>query len=302
MLEEQSLARARKGTKSCTECECIHKTADYCASLITIAGRRRKVRCIRLSEDAQTCRSCEERGSACIPQEYSSQPARPPRVSSRHRISQLESKVASLSKVIRGIEVKLGHPPTETPEPVAEQTSTTDDSDDDPSVSDIIEPSHLRSLFQNDWFSVDTQPHHELLTVRKAKSTANLTDIARQTLQKLVPSKQDVSNIADSAFEWLDLLDTLYPQPLGVKSKQEMLETYEDMHTPDVDALRLATWLVALAVTVQQSPQEGSSPPYQKWLEFSRKVSHTIEKTILCHDPFLGTIQGLGIGLHFFRL
>lgn len=271
-------------------------------------GRRRKVRCIRVPEDAQICRSCEERGSACIPQEYSSQPVRPYRVSSRHRISQLESKVASLSKVVRGIELKLGHQPTETAETVAEQSSATDDSDDDPNVSDIIEPSHLRSLFQNDWLSVDKQPQHESSQVHKAKSTANLTDIARHALQKLIPSKQEVSDLASSAFEWLYLLDTLYPQPLAVKSKQEMLETYEEMHALDVDALRLASWLATLAVTVQQSPQEGSSPPselgkyYQKWLDFSRKVSGTVESSILSHDSLLGTTQGLGIGLNCFRL
>jgi hypothetical protein len=87
-----------------------------------------------------------------------------------------------------------------------------------------------------------------------------------------------------------------------------MLETYEEMQALDVDALRLASWLATLAVTVQQSPQEGSIPPselgkyYQKWLDFSRKVSGTVESSILSHDSLLGTIQGLGIGLNCFRL
>jgi hypothetical protein len=229
-------------------------------------------------------------------------------VSSRQRISQLESKIASLSRTVHDIELKLGHQPTETPETVAEQTSATDDSDDDPSVSDIIEPSHLRSLFQNDWLSVDAQPQHDSVQMHKARSIENLTDIARHALQELIPPKQEVWDLASSAFEWLHLLDTLYPQPLAVKSKQEMLETYEEMLAPDVDALKLASWLAALAVTVQQSPQEGGTPPselgkcYQKWLHFSRKVSDTIDTSIISHDPLLGTIQGLGIGLHCFRL
>lgn len=278
--------------------------------LNTRTGRRRKVRCIRLHEDAQICRSCEERGSACTPQEYRSQPVRPNRVSSRYRISQLESKVASLSKGLRGIELKLGHQPTETPETVAEQSSATDDSDDDRSVSDIVTsgPSHLRSLFQNDWLSVDTQSQHESSEVHKARPTANLIDTARHALQKLIPPKQEVSDIAISTFEWLHMLESLYPQPMSVKSRQEILETYEEMHKPDVDALRLASWLVALAVTVHQSPPEGSSSTselekcYQKWVNFSRAVSDTVERSILCHDVFTCSIQGLAIGLHFFRL
>jgi hypothetical protein len=272
-----------------------------------VAGRRRKVRCIRLSEAAPVCRACEERHSTCTPQEYSSQSLRPFRVPSRQRISRLESKVSSLSKIVRDIEIKLGYIPTETPEAIADQTSGSEDSDDDVvSLSDAVtaEPSHLRSLFQNDWLSVDMQPHNKSSQDRKARLTANLTAIARHALQKLLPSREAVADIAVAAFEWLPLLKDLLPQPTIVKSKQEMLETYENMHEAEVDAISLAGWLVALAITALQGPHSSSQTRtyYQRWLEFSRVVAETVERTILCHDRLLGTIGGLGIALHVFRM
>jgi hypothetical protein len=155
---------------------------------------------------------------------------------------------------------------------------------------------------------VDTQLNYALPQERKARSNATLKDIARRELQKMIPSKREVSDLASSAFEWLNFLDTLSPQPLGIKSKKEMLGTYEDMHSPEVDALKLASWLVALAVTGQQRPQECGTPQvdlvkyHRKWLEFSRAVSDKIESLIIHHDSLLGTIEGIGIGLHFVRL
>lgn len=310
-MEDPIRVKARKGTKSCTECECMLDPTFFPSSADNIAGRRRKVRCIRLFVDSQVCRACEERHSTCIPQEYSTQRVRPARVPSRHRISKLESRLANLSKVVRTLETKLGYVPTDNPETVPEQTSESEDSEsDDGSVSDVVnaEPSHIRSLFQNDWLSVDMQPQHKPSQERKARLTANLTAIARHALQMLIPSKEEVSNMAGTAFEWLPILDSLLPQPLVVKSKQDILDRYEHMHEPEIDAVSLASWLVAIAITSLQVPQEcrDPSPPnrtyYQRWLEFARAVNETVERTILCHDRLLGTIGGLGIALHCFRM
>jgi hypothetical protein len=107
-----------------------------------------------MPEDAQTCRRCEERGSECIAQTHSSQPLHLQRLSSRYRISKLELKVASLSKIIRDIEIKLGNLPTQVSEPtpaLAVSSPETYESDDNSSMSDVLAtepPSHMRSLFQ----------------------------------------------------------------------------------------------------------------------------------------------------------
>lgn len=59
------------------------------------------------------------------------------RISSRQHISQLESTVANLSKIIHVIELKVGHQHIESPEALDEQTSMSYDSDDESSESDV---------------------------------------------------------------------------------------------------------------------------------------------------------------------
>ena len=214
---------------------------------------------------------------------------------------------------MRTIQSKLGHQPTAVPEPAVTQAGSspgTDDSDDDSSVSDVLaaeQPSHLRSLFQNDWLSVDTPRQNAQLQDRKAKASAHLLDVARLALQKLIPPKDELSHMTGSASKWLVLLHALLPQPSVVKSGQEILENYDNMHKPDVDAISLASWLLVVAVTAQKIPQEHDSPgtkfkKCQRLSVFSRAVSDTVEGTILSHDRLIGSIQGLGMAIHFLRL
>ena len=270
-------------------------------------GRRRKVRCIRVSEDAPICRRCEERGSVCTPQIYSTtHPILSQRLPSRQRISQLESKVASLTKIVRGIESTLGHQPTGSPEPEVESGSGAEDSEDS-SIVDVTvaeQPSHLRSLFQNDWLSVDTRQQTEPVQDRKTKAAAQLLHIARQALQKLIPPRDEFEEIASSSSKWLFLLHTLLPQPFAILSQQELLGSYDDIQKPDVDAISLGTWLLTLAITAQQDPQAYGSPdtPTSNSSYFCRAVSDTVENTILSHDRLVGTIKGLGMAMHFLRL
>jgi hypothetical protein len=266
--------------------------------LISKAGRRRKIRCIRIPEDRQPCRGCEERGLTCIAQTYSkSQPLRAQRLPSRYRISQLESKVANLNKIVGGIQSKLGLQLSGTPEIIG-CTPNVDDSSDDSSVVGVPsteQPSHLRSLFQNDWLSVDNRRQTEALQDPGTKASAHLLVVAKQELQKLIPPKDEFLRLAmsSSSSTWLVVLGDLLPQPFTVKSQHEFLESYNDMNKPDVDAMTLATWLLTVAITAQQE---------QKSSVFSRAVSAALESTILVHDRLVGTLQGLGIAVHFVRL
>ena len=273
-------------------------------------GRRRKVRCIRVSEDAPICRRCEERGSTCTPQVYStihSIPSR--RLSSRQRISQLESKVANLTKAIRNIEKSLGHQPTQSPEPYEESNSGTEDSEES-SVVDVPvaeQPSHLRSLFQNDWLSVDARTQTAEVRDRKTKATTQLLNVARQALQKLIPSRETFVEMASSSSTWLWLIHTLLPQPFAIINQQELLTSYDDIQKPDVDPISLGTILLTLAITAQQDPQshnspEIQSPKHQNGSSFCRAVSDAVENTIISHDRLVGTVKGLGMAMHYLRL
>lgn len=280
--------------------------------LIYRTGRRRKVRCIRLAEDAESCRRCEERGLACVAQTQSHGRSQRERLPSRYRIAQLECQVAGLSRAVHGIERELGHRPTQILEPRGNLgASASDDDDDGSSSSEVLvaeQPSHLRSLFQNDWLSLDSQQQAQKLQDRRARASARLLDDARRALQQLIPSKNEISHMVNSTWAFLPLIRHMFPDPYGVASEQELLESYEDMCKPDVDAVRLASWLLVTALTaLQTSPERGYSRDelkrrYRRRLYFSRIVSNTVQSTILSHDRLMGTVQALGLAASFLPL
>lgn len=211
---------------------------------------------------------------------------------------------------MRDIESKLGYQPSQISTGTPAQSAPTpgsDESDDDSSNSDVLSehaPSHLRSLFENDWLSVDAPRQGEQLQERRGKISSHLEHIARQALQELIPSKDEAADIAKHASTWIFLLHSLLPQPFSVQSEQDILETYDDMHKPDVDPMILASWLLTIALTAQQIPIYHNSPATQlkRSQRFPKVLSDVIEGTILPHDRMICTIQGLGMALHFFRM
>ncbi|RMZ44172.1 C6 finger domain protein [Aspergillus flavus] len=250
----------RKGTKSCTEC------------------RRRKVRCIRIPREADTCQQCEDRGVACIAQvSKRTQSSQPSRLPSRLRIAQLESQVAQLTAVVNNIELKLGYKPSQIPSGKDDQFSGPDDSEGESSGSDIPmaeKPSHLQSLFQNDWLSADPCQHERQTEQRIDKIFAQLSIDVRPKLQNMIPPKDEVADIAGSAYDWLTVLHALFPQPLMLNSPQELLKSFESMCRPNVDVIMLASWLLTLALTAQQihPGREGQGNFQKAWI----KLRHII--------------------------
>ncbi|KAL3433562.1 hypothetical protein BDV09DRAFT_196655 [Aspergillus tetrazonus] len=282
----------RKGTKSCTEC------------------RRRKVRCVRIPEDAPTCRQCAERNTACLAQTSSSRPRQANRLPSRYRIAQLESQVSRLTKAVNNIEVKLGGNPSIQLDQTVTHSPGSDESDAESTASEMLiteEPSHLRSLFQNDWLTVDTNRRDEQLQERRVKASAHLAERVRPALQKLIPTKEQTAEMLVCNYDWLQMVHTMLPQPSVPSSRQEILDRYEEMCGQDVDIIALASWLLTLAITAQQVPQGGESPDspskgYHRRIDFARTVSDAIESLVLAHDRLVGTFQGLGMCIHFIRL
>lgn len=221
--------------------------------------------------------------------------------------------MASLTKAVHGIESRLGYQPTQPSEsfpPPPESNHETDESDEESTISDVLgteHPAQLRSLFHNDWLSIDPSQNSEHPEDRKVKGSTYLLDMARQVLQKLIPAKEDLASLATSSSSWLDLLHTLLPQPSAARSERELSESYDDMLKPDVDTISLASWLLTIAITVQQIPGEYRSPTAQpgnihKLSSFARAVSEAVESTILHHERLLCNPQGLGMGIHFCRL
>ncbi|KAF5683784.1 Zn(II)2Cys6 transcription factor (Eurofung) [Fusarium circinatum] len=282
----------RKGTKSCTEC------------------RRRKIRCVRIPEDSPTCRQCVERNTSCLAQVSKSRTRQAQRLSSRYRITQLESQVSQLTKTINDIQVKLGGESILHLEQEIDQSPVSDGSDDESTNSEGLiaeESSDFRSLFHNDILSSDTGQQHEQISERRTKAMVSLCERVRPALQRLIPSKDETAEMLVVTFDWLQMLASLLPQPAAADSHHALLARYDDMCRPDVDVVELASWLLTVAITAQQIPQESrdlkpQSLGSRKRLHFSRAVSDTIETLVLSNDRLVGNIPGLGLGLHFVRL
>jgi hypothetical protein len=215
-----------------------------------------------------------------------------------------------LTKAVNNIEVKLGGNPSIQLDQTATHTPGSEESDAESTASEILiaeEPSHLRSLFQNDWLTVDTNRRDEQLQERRVKASAHLAEQVRPALQKLIPTKEQTAEMLVCTYDWLQMVHTMLPQPSVPSSKQQILDRYEEMCRPDVDVIALASWLLTLAITAQQVPQGGESPDspskgYHRRINFARIVSDAIESLILAHDRLVGTFQGLGMCIHFIRL
>lgn len=163
--------------------------------------------------------------------------------------------------------------------------------------------SHLRPLFQNDCLSVDTHRHEEQDQELRGKALAHLLAMARPRLQKLIPSKDEVRDISRFAFDWLAIIHRMLPQPFTIRSQSEVFDLYSEMCRSDVDVFGLASWLLTVAITAQQIPQGfmglGDRPGKVK---LSQDITSTVDSAILSHDRLLGTVQGLGVAIHYIRL
>ncbi|KAJ5613354.1 hypothetical protein N7510_006548 [Penicillium lagena] len=229
----------------------------------------------------------------------------------RKRISPGQrSRVDSLTKAVHGIESRLGYQITRPPKLVAPPSPGAESSDGNSSVSDILEadqPLHLRSLFQNDWLSVDSRQQDEQAAERRVKASTHLLETARRALQVLIPPREEVSDISKMGPGWLTIQSVMLPLPFTPKSEPELLESYEEMSDPDVDPIRLASWLLTIALTGQQAPAGNHSSGtqhdiWQRRLALSRAISETVDSTILCHDKLIGTTRGLVVFMQFIRL
>ncbi|GAB1198653.1 hypothetical protein APSETT444_007980 [Aspergillus pseudonomiae] len=214
----------RKGTKSCTECRLVVKLYKISTSDLGRQVDDGKFAALEFLEK-------------------------------RIHVNNLESQVAQLTGVVNNIECKLGYKPSQIASSKDDRFSGSDDEEGESSGSDIPmaeRPSHLQSLFQNHWLSADPCQHEQQAEQRMDKIFAQLSIDVRPKLQNMIPPKDEVADIARSPYDWLTLLHTLFPQPLMLKSPQELLKSYESMCSPNIDVIMLASWLLTLALTAQQ--------------------------------------------------
>lgn len=277
---------------------------------LVVVGRRRKIRCIRSFEHAEICRRCEEQGSKCIAQTYTSGSTGRQEFSSKQRIAQLENKVFSLTETLTQMQEKANVRTTQEEALNVDETWARNISDGDFSASEQStgeQPFHLRLLFQNDWLSVEGSSTSQAILGQGKTETVRLLSIARNSLQKLIPPKDEVCIYTAAASEWLTMLHSFFPLPSGAKCGEEIIASYEEMHCPNIDTIRLASWLLNVALIAEQlSPKytsmEGRLSGRERRKSLSRAISATVEKYILIHDILVGSIHGLSISMQCIRL
>ncbi|KAK7425576.1 hypothetical protein QQZ08_007899 [Neonectria magnoliae] len=270
--------KARKGTKSCTEC------------------RRRKVACSWTSGHDSTCRRCEERGSSCVAQVFASPSTTVRRTGTRDRVSRLEQQVARLTKAVYSQNSNLGTG-------VIQEDALSSDvpTDTESQVSDVPmmePPTYLNSLFNNNLISSDNHDNGNFQDLRTRKALSHLSGTARAALQPLIPSKEDVAVFAGHASGWQSVLHFVVPVASMSRSGEEILAQYEDMKQPTIDPVSLASWLLSLAITAEQMPREAASSGFtSRWStntsRFSTAVAEAVERTIVARETLSGTLQGI---------
>jgi hypothetical protein len=177
-------------------------------------------------------------------------------------------------------------------------------------VSDQLiteQPFHLRLLFQNDWLSVEGPSECQGIQGRSLTSTAHLLLVARNSLQILIPPKAEILKNSDSAFEWLSMLQSFFPLPCGTTSGEEFVARYEEMNGANVDPIKLASWMITVAMITEQLPPKNVTidselKEPQRASSLSKAISATVENKILPYNTLIGSIQGLSLLMQFIRL
>jgi hypothetical protein len=229
-------------------------------------------------------------------------------LTSRARIRQLESDVSSLWTVVRKLEAKLGCVPSEV-SPCHQETEGggpheqgDDDSESDASgLSSTIPPSHLHQLFENPLIgstafeSPMQSPHTSIIHNSKASSA----------LRRLMPSRQEMLKIAGEATSWLSLYKSLFPINFLIRDGDELSSQYDKLQEENPNPVRMAAFLLYVAITVQQAPDETSGYPGGNIKEasvFIKDVSDSIEKVIISDNELVGSLEGIETALLFIRL
>ncbi|KAJ5365218.1 hypothetical protein N7517_008104 [Penicillium concentricum] len=169
------------------------------------------------------------------------------------------------------------------------------------------QPFHLRLLFQNDWLSIEGPSESRVRQGHGITSTAHPLAVARKSLQVLIPSKDEILKTSDSASEWLSMLQSFFPLPCGTTCGEEVVAGYEEMHSPNVDPIKLASWMVTVAMITEQLPQENVRMEIrlknrQRHSSLSKAISTTVENKVLAYDTLTGSIEGLSLLMQFIRL
>ncbi|KAK5108914.1 hypothetical protein LTR62_007716 [Meristemomyces frigidus] len=291
------VSSARKGTRSCVDC------------------RQRKVKCIWPTQDSTTCKSCLERHQACVAQQPVPRDRRAARVTSRHRIAQLEHKVSTLFKVVQKLERQAGGPNHDlaaisTVVEHAVEPSPSSLNEDNSSESGQSEatpanaPTHLRQLFNDG--SLDYAEVQNRRVLSKSNGTSDTRwSRARALLLRELPSRTEVAAIAANTGPWLDIVRNMLFASYAAESPAMVVAKWDKVQQDDANPTELAMLLITLATSVHQMQAEVLTKIYSKveeGYEFARKASDVIETVIVMDNVLAMSLEGLEVCCWWVRL
>ncbi|KAG4436831.1 hypothetical protein IFR05_007680 [Cadophora sp. M221] len=237
---------------------------------------------------------------------------------SRARLKHLEDEVSSLWNVIRQLQGRLGSGDvgshsnlplpsgSEARRPVESPNDKPSDEDEDfdsdgSGLTTTNTPSHLLNLFDNGLLdsesrgSINASRHHP-----NPKHSHNIP-----SFRNLMPSREVILRIVEYASPWLVAYNALFPQTNILRTGQDLLAQYDKLRSTDADLLQVASLLVAVAMTVQQFPDDfqGDSPDsIRDPAGFIKDVTDLVERVVVNDDVLAGTLDGIGTTLLYLRL
>ncbi|KAL2064625.1 hypothetical protein VTL71DRAFT_3762 [Oculimacula yallundae] len=289
----------RQGTKSCTEC------------------RHRKVRCVWPGEGATTCQGCLARRKTCEVQLRMRRTAETVSGTSRARVKHLEDEVSSLWSVVRELEAKVNsgehgqfslpsrsetHRPVVSPNDVPSDDEEGSDSEGS-GISTTNTPSHLLNLFDNGLLDSESRGSESMKPSRIHPNSKHLHNIT--TLRNLIPNREVMVKVVAYASPWLSVYNLLFPQTNMMKTGQQLLDRYDRLSVSNPDLLEAASLLIAVALTVQQFPDEfqgDGQDRIKNASSFVSEVNNLLERVVVHDDILAGTLDGIGTTLLYLRL
>ena len=124
-------------------------------------------------------------------------------------------------------------------------------------------------------------------------------------LRGLLPEREDMLVIANSASLWLPFYNAFLATTGSMSTSEDMLAHYDRLQASDADPIDIAALLLSIAITVQQSPEHTASRATGdagEGSEYVRDISEQVEATIVADDILAATLEGLETCLLFIKL
>lgn len=169
-------------------------------------------------------------------------------------------------------------------------------------VENTSPPSHVRLLF--DKFAVEDDGDSEGDRQSRRLYTSFMR-LARSKLQPLIPSREQVSLVAQYASHWMPLYHSLFPPVFAFRTGEQLVVNYDRMRSQDVHPVPLAMFLLSVAITAQQMPSESVPASFhggQGVRRFIDAVCRSVDQTIIGNNALAGSPEGLETAMLYVRL